>query len=103
MERVTGIGGFFFRARDPAALGQWYQQHLGITLPPANYGEKPWWQEAGPTVFVPFPAETEYFGRPQQSWMVNFRVRDLEALTSQLHAAGIVVEIDPEIYPNGRF
>jgi predicted enzyme related to lactoylglutathione lyase len=103
MEKVTGIGGLFFRARDPAALGRWYEQHLGVTLTPASYDEPPWQQEAGPTVFSPFPESTEYFGRPEQGWMVNFRVRDLDAMIAQLRAAGIVVQPDPQSYPNGRF
>jgi predicted enzyme related to lactoylglutathione lyase len=62
-----------------------------------------WQQEAGPTVFAPFPEQTTYFGDPKQTWMVNFRVRNLDAMTAQLRPAGIAVEIDPEEYPNGRF
>jgi glyoxylase I family protein len=103
MERVRGIGGLFFRARDPLALGRWYQEHLGIKLVPSNYEELPWWQEAGPTGFAPFPEKTEYFGNAQQTWMVNFRVRNLEAMIAQLRAAGIEVKVDSEEYPNGRF
>ncbi len=103
MERVTGIGGLFFRARDPAALGKWYQEHLGVTRTPASYDEQPWHQEAGPTAFAPFPEQTEYFGDPKQTWMVNFRVRSLDAMTAQLRAAGISVEVDADVYPNGRF
>jgi glyoxylase I family protein len=103
MEKVTGIGGLFFRARDPAALGRWYQEHLGVTLTPTNYDELPWHQEAGPTVFAPFPEHTTYFGDPKQTWMINFRVRNLDAMVAQLRAAAIAVTIDPEEYPNGRF
>lgn len=103
MEKVTGIGGFFFRARDPHALSHWYLTHLGVTLTPASYEELPWWQEAGPTAFTPFPETTDYFGAQQQTWMVNFRVRNLAAMTAQLAAAGIALTIDPEEYPNGRF
>ena len=103
MEKVVGIGGLFFRAKDPAALGLWYQTHLGVTLTPTTYGAEPWQQEAGPTVFNPFPETTEYFGRQSQAWMVNFRVRDLDALVAQLRTAGVTVEIDKETYPNGRF
>jgi len=103
MEKVTGIGGVFFRARDPAALGQWYQEHLGVAPTPSSYEELPWQQEAGPTAFAPFPEGTEYFGDPKRSWMVNFRVRNLDALAAQLRAAGIVVQIDAQQYPNGRF
>jgi predicted enzyme related to lactoylglutathione lyase len=103
MQRVTGIGGVFFRANDPAALGRWYQEHLGVDLPPSDYDQKPWFQEAGPTVFAAFPKDTEYFGNKHQSWMINFRVKDLAAMAAQLRASGIEVAVDPEIHPNGRF
>jgi glyoxylase I family protein len=103
MEKVTGIGGVFFRARDPKALARWYETHLGVDVTPDNYDDPPWFQEAGATVFEPFPAATDYFGSPTQAWMVNFRVRDLDALTAQLRAAGIEVEVDPREFPNGRF
>jgi predicted enzyme related to lactoylglutathione lyase len=103
MEKVTGIGGVFFRARDPVSLGKWYEQHLGIKLTPHNYDEPVWMQEAGPTVFSPFPLTTEYFGDPRQAWMINFRVRNLDAMITQLRVAGITVTPDPERYPNGRF
>ena len=103
MERVIGIGGLFFRAKDPDSLGRWYQQHLGITLSPTTENDPVWQQEAGPTVFCPFPEKTEYFGDPRQAFMVNFRVRDLDKMAAQLTAAGIEVKIDPQTYPNGRF
>jgi hypothetical protein len=61
MEKVAGIGGLFFRAHDPKALGHWYQQHLGIALTPTSEGGTVWQQEAGPTVFSPFPETTEIF------------------------------------------
>jgi len=103
MEKVAGIGGLFFRAHDPAALGQWYQQHLGIALTPKSEGGTVWQQEAGPTVFSPFPETTKYFGDPNKVWMVNFRVHDLDKMVAQLRTAGIEVK-DPESYPNiGRF
>jgi len=103
MEKVTGIGGFFFRAHDPKALASWYQQHLGISLIPSDYNHKPWEQEAGPTAFAPFPENTGYFGDAGKVWMLNFRVRNLEKISAQLRAAGIEVKIDPKSYPNGRF
>jgi glyoxylase I family protein len=103
MERVTGIGGLFFKARDPVALGEWYEKHLGVNPVPQSYDGLSWVQEAGPTVFAPFPADTEYFGKESQTWMVNFRVNNLEAMVAQLRAAGLAVEVDEEIYPNGRF
>lgn len=103
MEKVVGIGGLFFRSQYPAALAAWYEDHLGITPVPLAYDQPSWSQEAGPTVFAPFPADTTYFDRPEQGWMVNFRVRDLDAIVGQLQAAGIAVKLDPESYPNGRF
>jgi glyoxylase I family protein len=103
MEHVTGIGGLFFRSKDTVALGQWYKQHLGIDLVPSEYSQKPWSQEAGPTVFAPFPHDTDHFGRADQQWMINFRVRDLNGMVEQLRTANIEVSIDPQPYPNGRF
>jgi glyoxylase I family protein len=74
-----------------------------IDVPPPTYDDEPWRQEGGPTVFAPFSADTDFFGRNEQSWMINLRVRDLDAMAEQLRAAGSEVEIDPEEYPNGRF
>jgi predicted enzyme related to lactoylglutathione lyase len=103
MEKVTGIGGFFFRAADPKALAEWYERHLGVTRIPSSYSEEPWRQEAGWTAFAPFATDTKYFGRSTQQWMINFRVSDLDAMVAQLRGAGIAVEVDPQVYPNGRF
>jgi glyoxylase I family protein len=94
--RVTGIGGVFFRALDPDALREWYAEHLGVTFEPL------WEQEAGPTVWAPFKEDTDYFGRPEQAWMINFRVDDLDAMVAQLRAAGIEVESVPD-EEAGRF
>ena len=102
MQKVLGIGGLFFKSENPESLAQWYETHLGISVVPKSYGEEPWRQEAGPTVFAPFKKDTKYFGRPEQSWMVNFRVADLKALIAQLRAAGIAVD-EPESHPNGDF
>jgi glyoxylase I family protein len=103
MEKVAGIGGLFFRAHDPAALGNWYLEHLGIALTPTSEGATVWQQEAGPTVFSPFPEKSGYFGDPNKAWMVNFRVHDLNKMVAQLRTAGIEVKVDPESYPHGRF
>ena len=103
MEKVAGIGGLFFRAHDPDALGHWYLQHLGIALTPTTQDAPVWQQEAGATVFSPFPETTKYFGDPQKSWMINFRVHNLDKMVAQLKAAGIEVKVDPQAYPNGRF
>jgi hypothetical protein len=104
MERVTGIGGVFFRATDDALVSGWYAQHLGVGAPPPSYDDVVWEQEAGPTVFAPFGpehAESPHLG--PHGWGINFRVRDLDAMVRQLRAAGIDVEVDEEVYPNGRF
>jgi predicted enzyme related to lactoylglutathione lyase len=102
-EKVLGIGGLFFRARDPAALAAWYEQHLGILPVPTNYDGTPWTQEAGVTVFAPFEQKTDYFGDAKKQWMVNFRVRRLDSIVRQLREAGVPVEIDAQAHPNGRF
>jgi glyoxylase I family protein len=98
---VTGIGGVFFRAKDPAALMAWYKTHLGVT-PPGAAGV--WQQEAGPTVFMPFSETTDYFPADKQ-WMVNFRVSELDALVEQLRASGIDCKTDPawDSPETGRF
>jgi glyoxylase I family protein len=103
MESVNGIGGLFFRAKDPKGLGKWYRDHLGVAPVPSNGDEQAWQQEAGPTAFAAFPEKTDYFGKDGKVWMVNFRVRNLDAMAAQLRAANITVEIDQHTYPNGRF
>lgn len=62
-----------------------------------------WWESAGFTAFAPFPDTTGYFGPRDRMWMINLRVRDLNAMVAQLRASGIKVKPDPETYPNGRF
>jgi glyoxylase I family protein len=89
MERVQGIGGVFFRARNPEALARWYAEQLGIEG--GIEGDPVWTPSAGPTVFAPFPESTEKFAADKQ-WMLNFRVRDLDAMLEQLTAAGVPVE-----------
>lgn len=102
MEKVTGIGGFFFRVKNSNALNQWYEQHLGIRQVAERDEDGSWWQEAGPTVFASESA-TDQAGGPDYAWRINFRVRDLDAMVAQLRAAGAAVEVDDTIYPNGRF
>lgn len=95
--KVTGIGGVVFKAKDPEALAQWYQKHLEID-------RNKWEQEAGPTAFAPFPADTDYFGGGPQSFMINFRVEDLEGLLNKLKADGVKVVKEAEVYDNlGKF
>jgi predicted enzyme related to lactoylglutathione lyase len=84
MERVVGIGGHFMRAADPAALSVWYRECLGLDVDEHGL----WRQEAGPTVFATFESETDYFGSRDQQTMLNFRVRDLDAMLAQLRARG---------------
>ncbi|MCG8488573.1 MAG: VOC family protein [Chromatiales bacterium] len=103
MEKVTGIGGLFFRAEDPAKLASWYAQHLGVTQVPTDYDQPPWIQQAGPTVFAPFENNTDYFGDLSKQWMINFRVDDLDRMIAQLRRDGIEVTVDDTDYPNGRF
>jgi len=100
MERVLGIGGFFFRAKDPEALGAWYREALGL-----DADEQGVWQQAvGPTVFAPFDAETDYFGARTQQTMLNFRVRDLDAMLAQLRGLGADVADDVQDFEGvGRF
>ncbi|MCC7432764.1 VOC family protein [Candidatus Peregrinibacteria bacterium] len=86
MNNITGIGGFFFRSKDPQALKNWYINILGIDIQ-----EYIWNQQAGPTVFEPFKQDTDYFAADKQ-WMINFRVTDLKALIADLVAKGITVE-----------
>ena len=103
MERVDGIGGFFFKAQDPAGLGRWYAEHLGVNEIPMSYDAEVWTQAAGPTAFAPFPADAEGPPLGPSGWGINFRVLDLDAMVGQLRGAGIEVDVDAEVYPNGRF
>jgi predicted enzyme related to lactoylglutathione lyase len=100
MERVLGIGGYFIRAADPVALGAWYRDCLGLDTD--DHGL--WHQETGPTVFATFETETDYFGSRSQQAMINFRVRDLDAMLVQLRAqqANVASEIQ-DMEGVGRF
>lgn len=84
---VTGIGGLFFRSADPEARAAWYREHLGIGAGDAGV----WEQEAGGTVFAPFPADSDYFSA-EQPFMLNLRVTGLDELAATLEASGIAVE-----------
>ncbi|HEY1423546.1 MAG TPA: VOC family protein [Candidatus Acidoferrum sp.] len=113
--RVTGVGGLFFKAENPAKLADWYRAHLGIALiaagksehAPQFYSFK--WREKehpetiGATAFSIFPATTKYFEPSTASFMMNFRVANLEQLLAQLKQEGVKVgeKIDDE--SNGRF
>jgi predicted enzyme related to lactoylglutathione lyase len=100
MERVLGIGGYFLRANDPAALGAWYREALGVDADEMGM----WRQDAGVTVFATFESETEYFGSRAQQTMLNFRVGDLDAMLAQLRTAGAVVDQETQSMDGvGRF
>lgn len=100
MERVLGIGGYFLRASDPDALSAWYRDRLGLDVDDQGL----WQPLPGPTVFAVFPPEGDYFGSPRQQTMINFRVRDLDAMLAQLRAAGAaVVEQTQDLEGIGRF
>lgn len=93
---VLGIGGFFFRARDPEALAAWYRQHLGVGggLVAEGAGEPSewlWMTRGGPVVFAPFPADSGYFAA-DKAFMLNLRVSGLAAMVETLQSAGISVE-----------
>ena len=97
---ITGIGGFFFRAQSPETLAAWYRTHFGIGLE----ADGSWRQQAGPTMFVPFAADSDYFAADKQ-WMINLRTDDLDTLLARLREAGIAVVTDPawDTPETGRF
>ena len=107
MKRVTGLGGIFFKAKDPKALYEWYRKHLGIESAPDGSGAM--WRDAdhpeipGCNIFCVFPAETTYFAPSQSSFMVNFRVENLGELLRALREE--CVEVDPKVeeYDYGKF
>jgi predicted enzyme related to lactoylglutathione lyase len=104
MERVLGIGGVFFKARDAMALAAWYREHLGVPVEPGQpYGTLTSGGSGEQTVWSAFPADTGYFGPGPAAFMVNYRVQDLDALLAQLRAAGVQVEDRIEDHENGRF
>ena len=102
MERVLGIGGVFFRAKDPKGLSQWYRDTLGINLAPTDMEMEPWTAEGGVTVFAPFAADTDYFPKDRQV-MINFRGADITAMIAQLKASGVEVFNEQSMDGLGRF
>jgi predicted enzyme related to lactoylglutathione lyase len=103
MAKATGVGGVFFKTRDPKAQSAWYAAHLGI--PKSDDGslifDGP--SSMGMTVFAPFPADTGYFGDGPQQTMLNFRVDDLDALLKLLAEAGVRVDPKRQDESYGRF
>jgi catechol 2,3-dioxygenase-like lactoylglutathione lyase family enzyme len=108
MKRVTGIGGIFFKSRDPKALGAWYRERLGIELEDWGGAIFAWKgpdnpEGVGTTVWSPFAADTDYFAPGSASFMINYRVDDLHALLAALRAEGVHVEEKVDESELGKF
>ncbi len=104
MAKAVGVGGLFFKARDPKALSGWYETNLAISVRVSGDAltfDGP--ESLGMTVFAQFPADTPYFGDGPQSFMVNFRVDDLDGLLAKLEAAGVRIDPKRDDYPYGKF
>ena len=108
-ERVTGIGGVFFKAKDPKTLRTWYQEKLGIALQDGQSFGLFLWRERqdssreGTTVWGLFPETTKYFAPSTAPFMINYRVRNLDALLAQLRSAGVTVDGKVVEDFNGKF
>jgi catechol 2,3-dioxygenase-like lactoylglutathione lyase family enzyme len=108
MKRVTGIGGIFFKARDPKALGAWYRDRLGVPVGEDGTAMFHWRDherpdEEGLTVWAPFEEKTSYFGPGPAPFMLNFRVDDLDAVLAALAAEGVTIDPKREDHDYGRF
>tara|TARA_R110000737_G_scaffold2923_6_gene8642 strand:+ start:110249 stop:110650 length:402 start_codon:yes stop_codon:yes gene_type:complete len=107
MKRVTGIGGVFFKAKDPKALGAWYKAHLGINVEEWGGAVLRWSDDntdgSGTTTWNPFKADTDYFAPSTSSFMINYRVDDLDALLELLREEGCKVDEKVEDSEFGKF
>jgi len=108
MERVTGLGGIFFKARDPKALAAWYQTHLGIDFGDQLYVSFKWINphhptEPGQTAFSFFKNDTKYFQPSDKDFMINFRVKNLKELVAALQKEGVTVVGEVQEFDYGRF
>jgi predicted enzyme related to lactoylglutathione lyase len=104
MERVTGIGGVFFKARDPEALKAWYAKHLGVPLDANGFVSFDTKNDPGPsTAWSTFAADSTYFAPSTAPFMINYRVKDLRAMLAQLHEAGVAVDEKIEDTEYGKF
>ena len=107
MTRVTGIGGVFFKSKDPKKITEWYHKHLGLDTNP--YGATFEWFEGtdsskkAQTQWTPFPETTNYFEPSQQEYMINYRVENLEMLVEELKKEGVVIIDKIEAYDYGKF
>ncbi len=105
---IRGIGGIFFKAHNPEVLAAWYEQHLGVHRDAEGYTVLGWREidrpsEVGQTVWAPFPHDTEYFAPSEATWMVNYRVHDLDAELARLAAEGVLLVGSPQDFEYGRF
>jgi predicted enzyme related to lactoylglutathione lyase len=107
MKRVTGLGGVFFKCKDPEAMKPWYREHLGIDSD--RYGGMFRWRDSQKpdkecvTAWGPFSATTKYFEPSTKDWMFNYRVENLEALLDALRKEGVTVVGNVETYEYGKF
>lgn len=107
MKRVTGIGGVFFKCKDPAKFKQWYKTHLGLNT--STYGARFNWREEadstqkGYTLWTPFSEKTKYFEPSAQNFMINYRVENIEALVTELKKEGVTILDKVETYDYGKF
>lgn len=107
MKKVTGIGGIFFKCKDPGRMREWYQKHLG--LPVNDYGATFEWYEGydntkkAQTQWSPFPENTKYFDPSTREFMINYRVANLEALVEELKKEGVTIVDAIESYDYGKF
>ena len=107
MKRVTGIGGVFFKAKDPKALGAWYRTHLGINVEEWGGAAFRWADDnpdgAGSTIWNLFKADTSHFAPSASSFMINYRVDDLHALIAKLREEGCDVDEKVDESEFGKF
>ena len=105
--RVTGIGGIFFKCKDPKKMRAWYQKHLGLNT--NAYGAVFEWRQGadttkkGFTQWSPFAETTKYFGPSTQDFMVNYRVENLEDMVAQLQKDSVTIADKIETYDYGKF
>jgi predicted enzyme related to lactoylglutathione lyase len=106
MKRVTGIGGIFFKAADPKALSAWYRDHLGLDVSQWGGSVFKWGGDNSPegmTIWSPFAQDTDYMAPSSSSFMINFRVDDLDALLDALRSEGCNVLDKTETSEQGKF
>ncbi|ASZ14059.1 VOC family protein [Chitinophaga pendula] len=107
MKKVTGIGGIFFKCKDPKQMKEWYQKHLGLNT--NEYGATFEWYQSedntkkGVTQWSPFAEATKYFEPSAKDFMINYRVENLEALVEQLKKEGVTIVDQIETFDFGKF